>query len=110
MPSDFLKPGRDGLAFMCSGSLFQDLIVLGKNENLWLSTVEWGIGKLSFVFVLFLVFGGETSQTKSSSGSSIDLDCALWRRWSYLILVVGIPHCTHIRALDEKTSRSEITT
>ena len=82
MPSDFLKPGRDGLAFMCSGSLFQDLIVLGKNENLWLSTVEWGIGKLSFVFVLFLVFGGETSQTKSSSGSSIDLDCALWRRWS----------------------------
>ena len=43
MPSDFLKPGRDGLAFMCSGSLFQDLIVLGKNENLWLSTVATSV-------------------------------------------------------------------
>ena len=61
--------------------------MLGKKENLWLSTVEWGIGKLILVLDRFLVFGGETSQTRSSSGSSIDLDCALWRRWSLALVL-----------------------
>ena len=80
-PSDFLKLGKDFVAFMCSGRLFQSLTVLGKKENLWLSTVEWGIGKLRFSLWL-LVLGGATSQTKSSRGSSMDLDLALWRRRS----------------------------
>ena len=45
-PRDFMKLGKDFVALMCSGRLFQSLIVLGKNECLWLSTDEWGIGKL----------------------------------------------------------------
>ena len=80
-PRDFLKLGKDIVALMCSGRLFQSLIVLGKNECLWLSTDEWGIGKL-YLLLWLLVSGGATSQTKSSRGSSIDLDLALWRRWS----------------------------
>ena len=54
---------------------------VGKRENLWLSTGEWGFGKLRFPLWL-LVLGGATSQTKSSRGSSMDLDLALWRRRS----------------------------
>ena len=77
-PSDFLKLGKGFVALMGSGRLFQSLIVLGKKECLWVSTVEWGIGKL----YLLLVSGGATSQTKSSRGSSMDLDLALWSRWS----------------------------
>ena len=73
------------MALMCSGRLFQSLMVLGKKEYLWLFTVESGIGKLC---LLLLVLGGSTFQTKSSRGSSIDLDFALCRRGSLALALL----------------------
>ena len=32
-PSDFFKLGKDFVAFMCFGRLFQSLIVLGENRG-----------------------------------------------------------------------------
>ena len=61
--------------------------MLGKKENVWLFTFEWWVGKLILVLDLFLVLGGGTSQAKSSRGSTIDLDCALWRRWSLALVL-----------------------
>ena len=53
-PSKDLNLGKDCVDLICSGRLFQSLIVLGKKECLWLLTVEWGIGKLRFL-LCFLV-------------------------------------------------------
>ena len=80
-PSRDLNLGKGFVSLICSGRWFQSLIVLGKKEYLWLSTLECGIGKLRLL-LWFLVRGGSTSQTRSSRGSSMDLDFALWRRWS----------------------------
>ena len=80
-----LKSGKDWMALMCSGRLFQSLMVLGKKECLWLLTVESGIGKLC---LLLLVLRGSTFQTKSSRGSSMDLDLALCRRWSLALALL----------------------
>ena len=75
------------MTLMCSGRLFQSLMVLATKGilDLWLLTVESGIGKLC---LLLLVLGGSTFQTKSSRGSSIDLDFALCRRWSLALALL----------------------